>query len=74
MLHSDLQIQLVCGLLITAEKETYSMEKKGFFTHVLCSQRKYLPPANSIMSEHVSSEAEESLKNERKSMWSSKMK
>lgn len=73
LFHSDLRIQLVYRLLITAEKaasekETYFHEKKkkkAFFTHALCSQRKYLPPANSSMSEHGSSEAEKRLKNDR---------
>lgn len=75
LFHSDLRSQLICRLLITAEKgasenKTYFHEKKKKkpFTHVLCSQRKYLPPSNSSMSEHVSSEAEDSLKNERKNM------
>lgn len=64
--HSDLQIQLFYRLLTTtkkgaSEKETYFQERKkkkkrkAFFTHALCSQRKYLPPPNSSMSEHASS-------------------
>ena len=44
------------------KKKKKRKRKLAFLTHALRSQRKYLPLANFSMPEHVSSEAEESLK------------